>query len=180
MSRNFRQSVGVGSMPNLKVIRGQRVLNLGIVFRCGEEACINAKVIRGQRVNAHADSRIFVSGGSILDENFISGQIFNAHADSRIFTSKKGWGAVGGYERAQQKVFWVFIVVFNLFYRRGPQLYISRKSLMFQRSCWGGGGSNINRPYASYRTCNFQGGPDPSPPPPTRARCICLTCIVST
>ena len=72
----------------LKVIRGQRVLNLGIVFRCGEEACINTKVIRGQRVNAHADSRIFVSGGSILDGNFISGQIVNAHADSRIFTSK--------------------------------------------------------------------------------------------
>ena len=63
-------------------------------------------------------------------------------------------------------MFWVFIVVFNLFYRRGPQLFISRKSLMFQRSCGGGGGSNINRPYASYRTCDFQGGPDPPPPPP--------------
>ena len=35
---------------------------------------------------------------------------------------------------------------------------------MFQRSCGGGGGSNINRPYASYRTCDFQGGPDPPPP----------------
>ena len=38
---------------------------------------------------------------------------------------------------------------------------------MFQRSCGGGAGSNINRPYASYRTCDFQGGPDP-PPPDTR------------
>ena len=80
----------------------------------------------------------------------------------------RGRGAVGGYERAQHKVFWVFIVVFNLFYRRGPQLFISRKSLMFQRSCGGGGGSNINRPYASYRTCDFQGGPDPPPPSDTR------------
>ena len=60
--QEFSPVSGVGSMPNLKVIRGQRVLNLGIVFRCGEEACINAKVIRGKEL-MHTQIQEFSSVG---------------------------------------------------------------------------------------------------------------------
>ena len=58
-----------------------------------------------QRVNAHADSRIFVSGGTILDENFISGQIVNAHADSRFSLVSRGGVRLGVMSVPNKKCF---------------------------------------------------------------------------
>ena len=92
-------------MPNLKVIRGQRVLNLGIVLRCGEEACINAKVIRGKELMHTQIQEFLVSGGTILDENFISGQIVNAHADSRFSLVSRGGVRLGVMSVPNKKCF---------------------------------------------------------------------------